>query len=72
MTNEDEVNVNEFELLLKTIIKIKISIFHHSLKIPLYKGVFEVEGDFLSSTYLPPFLVVGMLANGDRHAFHKV
>ena len=32
------------------------SIFHQSLESPLYKGCFEVEEDFFSSTHLPPFI----------------
>ena len=32
------------------------SIFHQSLKSPLYKGHFKVEEDFFSSTSLPPFI----------------
>jgi hypothetical protein len=39
---------------------------------PLFIGVFEVEEEFLSSTFLPPFLLVEMSTNGDRDAFHKV
>ena len=34
------------------------SIFHQSLESPLYKGCFEVEEDFFSSTHLPPFICV--------------